>query len=81
MAISSAIVKLKSGTLDNIQRELKEMSGVDIETITPQGELIIVVEAKNLKTLHKVCTSIEKLDGVLGLYPCYVTTEDEAEIC
>ena len=78
MAISSAIVKMKGGALDAVQRELAGMAGVDIETVTPQGELIIVVEAEDLTELHKVCASIEKTDGVLGLYPCYVTTEDES---
>ena len=77
MAISSAIVKMKSETLENVQRELISMPGVDIEMTTPQGELIIVIEANNIDSLHKICLQIEKLNGVLGVYPSYVTTQDE----
>ena len=79
MAISSAIVKMKADTADTLQHELNGMTGVDIETVTPDGDFVIVVEAENLNELHKTCTDIEKLDGVLGVYPCYVTTEDEAK--
>jgi nitrate reductase NapD len=37
------------------------------------------VEAENIGALHKLSQEIEKTEGVLGLYPSYVTTEDEDE--
>ncbi len=77
MAISSAIVKTKSESNETVLKRLNEISSVSIETITPQGDIIIIIEADNLDNLHKTCVEVEKLDGVLGVYPCYVTTEDE----
>ena len=77
MAISSAIVKTKSESNEMVLQRLNEISSVSIETITPQGDIIIIVETDNLDNLHKTCVEVEKLDGVLGVYPCYVTTEDE----
>ena len=77
MAISGVVVKIKSEAAENVQRELGKMTGVDIETTSPQGDLIVVVEADNIDNLHKICMKIEKLNGVLGVYPSYVTTADE----
>ena len=48
-----------------------------MEEKSPQGDFILLVEAENLGALHKLSQEIEKAEGVLGLYPSYVTTEDE----
>ena len=77
MAISGAIMKIKSARREEILGELEKVSGVSFEQETNDGELILVIEAKNIETLHKVCVRLEKLDGVLGVYPSYVTTADE----
>ena len=77
MAISSTIMKIKSERREDILGELEKMSGVSFEQETPDGDLILLIEAKNIETLHKVCLRLEKLDGVLGVYPSYVTTADE----
>ena len=77
MAISGVIVKLKTDALEKVQNKLNTMAGIDIEMTTPQGDLIIVVESDNVDNLHKTCMKIEELDGVLGVYPSYVTTDDE----
>ena len=77
MAISGAVMKIKSARRENVISELKNFSGVNFEQETPSGELILLIEAENLGTLHKTCLKLEKIDGVLGIYPAYVTTEDE----
>ena len=77
MAISGAIMKIQSARRENVISELEKVSGVSFEQETPNGELILLIEAKDLGALHKTCLKLEKLDGVLGIYPAYVTTEDE----
>ena len=77
MAMSSAIMKTKSARREEIIFELEKFSGVSLEQETPDGEMILLIEAENLGGLHKTCQQLEKLDGVLGLYPAYVTTADE----
>lgn len=77
MAISGAIMKIKPSRREEILGELEKVSGVSFEQETPDGGLILLIEAKNLETLHKTCLRLEKLDGVLGIYPSYVTTADE----
>ena len=70
MAISGVIMKTKSARREEILSELEKISGV-------RGDLILLVEDKNLEALHKTCQKLGKLDGVLGVYPAYVTTADE----
>ena len=77
MAISGLIMKIKSARREEILNELGKISGVSFEQDTPEGDMILLVEEKDLGALHKTCQKLEKLDGVLGVYPAYVTTADE----
>ena len=77
MAIMGAAMKIKSARREEIKRELENFSGVSLEDESPEGELILLIESENLGALHKTCQKLEKLDGVLGVYPAYVTTADE----
>lgn len=77
MAISGTIIKIQREQRENIRRNLEKFSGVSWQQDTPEGDMILLIEAQNLQALHKTCQSLEKLDGVLGVYPSYVTTADE----
>ena len=77
MAISGTIIKIQSEQRDNIRRNLEKFSGVSWQQDTPEGDMILLIEAENLQALHKICLSLEKINGVLGVYPSYVTTADE----
>ena len=37
----------------------------------------MLVETVDINGLHKQCLELERMEGVLGVYPSYVTTEDE----
>lgn len=77
MAISGAVMKIRDEMKENVVQKLEKISGVTLEGKNSSGELILLIEAKNLNELHKKCLSVEKIEGVLGIYPAYVTTEDE----
>ena len=77
MAISGAVIKIKADMEEKITQELEKISGITLEGKSPAGELILLIEAENLGALHKKCAQAEKINGVLGIYPAYVTTEDE----
>lgn len=77
MAIGSMIVKRKEEEKESVRAYLESLSGISVEQETPQGEFIILVEAANLGALHQIGQEIEQAEGVLGLYPSYITTEDE----
>ena len=79
MALGSMIMKIRPEAEHGLRARLEQMPGVSVEEKSPQGDLILLVEAENLGALHKLSQEIEKAEGVLGLYPSYVTTEDEDE--
>lgn len=77
MALGSMILKMKPEAETSLLTYLEGVPGVSVEEKTPQGELILMVEAGNITALHKISQEIESAEGVLGLYPSYITTEDE----
>ena len=77
MAIMGAVMKIKSARREEIKHKIEKFSGVSLESESPEGEIILLIEAENLGALHKTSQKLEKLDGVLGIYPAYVTTADE----
>lgn len=77
MALGSMILKMKPESEGSLRTYLEGLSGVSVEEKTTQGELILMVEAGNLTDLHNLSQDIEKAEGVLGLYPSYISTEDE----
>ena len=77
MALGSMLLKLNPEAEGSLRACLAGLPGVSVEERTPGGELVLVVEAKDLTSLHQRSREIEQLPGVLGVYPSYVTTEDE----
>ena len=70
-------MKIQTARREKIISELEKISGVSFEQETPAGELILLIESGNLDALQETCQRLEKLEGVLGIYPAYVTTADE----
>ena len=76
MAILGAVMKLDKGRREELHSKLEKISGVSWQQDSPDGDFILLIEAADIDALHKVCTELERLDGVRGLYPSYVTTDD-----
>lgn len=76
MAISSMVIQVTS-EIDKVVAELSKISGVTVHTTTPKQEVIIVVEALTLEDLSQIAENLQTLPGVIGVFPAYVTTEDE----
>ena len=78
MAMGSVLLKMKNGAEENLRMSLTKIPGVSVESKAPSGELIVLVESADINELHKQCMEMERMEGVLGVYPSYITTEDEA---
>ncbi|MBR6712187.1 MAG: chaperone NapD [Selenomonadaceae bacterium] len=76
MAILGAVMKLDRERREELFNKLEKISGVSWQQDSPAGDFILLIEAADLEALHKLCTELEKIDGVRGLYPSYVTTDD-----
>ena len=78
MALGSVLLKMKDGAEENLRVSLAEIPGISVESKAPSGELIVLVETVDINGLHKQCLELERMECVLGVYPSYITTEDEA---
>ncbi|MBQ4494554.1 MAG: chaperone NapD [Selenomonadaceae bacterium] len=76
MAILGAVMKFDRERREELFNKLEKISGVSWQQDSPDGDFILLIEAANIEALHKLCTELEKIDGVRGLYPSYVTTDD-----
>ena len=76
MAISGIIVKVQPELLDEVKSVLEGMDNISVEAISPK-EIVAVMESKSLDSMKKECFALEKIAGVIGVYPSFVTTEDE----
>ena len=77
MAIASLILQLEPGKAEQVQASLSSFSQLSVEKTTPTGELILVAEESSLTKLQQLCFDLEKIPGILGVLPSYVTTADE----
>ena len=76
MAIVGAVMKLDRERREELLSKLEKISGVSWQQDSPDGDFILLIEAVDIGALHELCTRLERLDGVRGLYPSYVTTDD-----
>ena len=79
MAISGIIVKVQLDLLDEVKAVLDSMDNISVEAVSPNREIVAVMESKSLDDMKKECFALEKIAGVIGVYPSFVTTEDEIE--
>lgn len=77
MAISGIIVKVQLDLLDEVKAVLDSMDNISVEAVSPNKEIVAVMESKSLDDMKKECFALEKIAGVIGVYPSFVTTEDE----
>ena len=76
MAISGAVMKIDKERRDELLDKLAKIPGVSWQQDSPDGDFVLLIEAANIDALHKLCTKLEKIDGVRGLYPSYVSSDD-----
>ena len=77
MAISGIIVKVQLDLLDEVKAVLDSMDNISVEAVSLNKEIVAVMESKSLDSMKKECFALEKIAGVIGVYPSFVTTEDE----
>ncbi len=78
MAIASMIIQSKQGLQQQIKVELSTMAGIDIHATSPKQELIITIEGATLDHVKEIAEKVQSIPGILGVFPTYITTDDEA---
>ena len=78
MAIVGAYARIDLADPQAVRCRLAEVSGVTLFDLDEPGKVGLVLEADSLDDAHTTLRAgIEKVDGVLGVWPVYADTESD----
>ena len=64
--VSSLIVHININKVDLIQPNINLLAGAEVITVSPEGKMIVVLEAPDQRTIMEVIDSINEIDGVIN---------------
>ncbi len=80
MAIAGVVIVTQREKTMRVLEKLNTTANVTTYGVHNDIQIVAVLESDSSKGLEKLSVELqEKIDGILGLYPAYVTTEDEME--
>ncbi len=79
MNISSAIIHAQPGQAEAVLGRLAEVTGVEVHAVSPEGKIIVTLEAEDDAAVIRSYEIITLLDGVLSAAMVYNQTESEPE--
>jgi len=79
MNISSAIVYGRPDQEAVLRTQLAAMPGVEVHAATPDGKLVITIEADNDRAAVTTYEAIERLPGVLSMAMIFQQSESNPE--
>jgi len=79
--VSGVLVHANPESLESVQTQLESVPGVEIQTVSPEGRLVTVIERPTDNELADVFTYMQNTTGVLSasLVYHYSDNEDAAE--
>lgn len=77
MHIASMVIRSRPEDIRSITASLDEMTGVDIHAVTPDGRLVITIEADNRDTCGERLMAIHALPRVLSAGLVYEQSDEE----
>lgn len=79
MNISSVIVIPHPDHIEAVRLRLQEIDGVELHAVSPEGKMIVTVEADDDRTTTGTYEYISQLDGVLSASMVYHQYEPNPE--
>ncbi len=80
MAIAGVVIVTQPDKTMSVLEKLNETKNVTTYGVHNDVQIVAVFEADSSKSLEVMSMEIqENIDGIIALYPAYVTTEDELE--
>lgn len=79
MNISSVIVIPHPDHIEAVRLRLQEVDGVELHAVSPEGKMIVTVEADDDRTTTGTYEYISQLDGVLSASMVYHQYEPNPE--
>ncbi len=80
MAIAGVVIATQPKKTMYVVDQLNQTPQVTTYGVYNDSQIVAVFESDTAKGLEKLSNEIqEQIDGILGIYPTYVTFEDEME--
>lgn len=80
MNISSAIVIPDADRIDAVVAGLRGIAGVEVAAVSPEGKIIVAIEAEGDQETIRAYESVSLMDGVMSASMVYHQKEDEPEV-
>lgn len=77
MNISSAIVIPHPDHIESVKGLLREVEGVEVHAVSPDGKIVITLEAEDDRATAHIYGFVSHMDGVLSV--AMVFTQNEAD--
>jgi nitrate reductase NapD len=79
MNISSVIVIPHPDHIESVQRLLREIAGVEVHAASPEGKIVVTLEAEDDRATIDSYNLISHLDGVLSASMVFHQNESDPE--
>jgi nitrate reductase NapD len=79
MNISSVIVIPHPDHIDAVRLRLQDVDGVELHAVSPEGKMIVTIEADDDRTTTGTYEFISQLDGVLSASMVYHQNESDPD--
>lgn len=80
MNISSVIVIPHPDHIESVRMRLHEVDGVELHAVSPEGKMIVTIEADDDRATTGTYEYISHLDGVLSASMVYHRNESDPEM-
>ncbi|MBA3032056.1 MAG: chaperone NapD [Gammaproteobacteria bacterium] len=79
MNISSVIVIPHPDQIEPVQRLLREVEGVEVHAVSPEGKIVVTLEAEDDRATSHIFNFVSHMDGVLSAAMVYHQNEPNPE--
>lgn len=79
MPVAGIVVLTVKEKADRVLTGMQQIENVTTYGVHKENHIVAVLEGDNSRELETLSNRIEEIDGVLGVFPAYVSFEDEAD--
>ncbi len=79
MTISGVLVHASHTQLTNIEKNLSEINGVEVHTVTDDGRIVVTVEGDSSNSMADTMVAFNNIKGVYSTAMIYQYSDDDID--
>lgn len=81
MVIVGAFARVETTDVEGTRRRLAALDGVSTFDLDRPEKVGVLIEADDLDDAHaRLTTQVQRVEGVMGVWPVYVNNEDDPDL-